>query len=262
MQYFILLLVLAFFIQVKCDPTIKAYDRVILHAKDVLNPTNNIGNVLDPLQTRMKTFGGGLYTQAQANQVTDNTTSFISQRFGLNFSAGFYNSAIGSYSLSVGTLYPYATGDDYQYRLIFDSDYEKVGKENDWIIFDVGYLAIMNSTGVFPGGVMFNTSFVPGDIIGFTYYNYLDTSKKDKWTTPGCKCREIIATQTEQPSKQIINSQGLTEQFIKGITFDQNGRRGFNSNQVTSTRQMDGTIIQSTRNFMTFPQIIRYLPPQ
>lgn len=241
---------------------ISAYPRVLFHAKDVVNPSPGLGSVLDPLHHKMLTFGGGLYTQAEIDQIKLDAFSFFLKRYGLDFTTATYDPTIGSYSLAgYGTLYPYATGDDYLYRLAYDSTNSSVGKKQNHIIFDCGLLMVMSGDGIFPGGEMGGTEYKNSWIVGYTFYNYLDTDHPDQWTQPGTDTRESVLTLSKWPVISQANSQGLTEQFIKEEVVLADGTVGFLTNMVTYTRIDENTVVQSTRATLTFPQIGNFPPP-
>jgi len=241
---------------------ISAYNRVLLHAKDVVNPTPGLFGVLDPLNHKMLTFGGGLYTQAQINQLKQDAFAFFMSRYGLDLNAAIYDATIGSYTLAgYGTLYPYATGDDYKYRLSYDSTDPSVGKKQNMIIFDCGWLMVMSNDGVFPLGDMQGTAFKKGWIVGYTFYNYLDTDHPDKWIVPGSGTRETVLTTSNWPVVSQVNSQGFTEQYIKERVVLEDGTEGFMTNFVAYTRLDENTVVQNTRATLTFPQIGTFPAP-
>ena len=255
--------------------TQNGYERVIFQSKDVSgNATNTVSAILDPGQQRIKRFGN-LYNDMTANQITIKAFEFFMFQYGLNFSAGIV-SPIGSYSLidtasssypyPYATMFPYANGDDYLQRLVYDSDHPKRGKSGEWFVFSAGYLVLMNATGTFKGGVRFNTSYVVGDVMGHNYYNYLNQNEKPKWNNVNrfgeYTDREIILTRSEIVTKQVVNGQGFTEQHVKETIVDDRGNLGLNIGGTFVEKLPNGQIVQNSRNVLTFPGMISFKLPK
>ncbi len=225
---------------------VSAYKRVLLHAKDKAYPATN---VVDPGQNRMVNHDGGtVYTRADADNLTLRAKDWAISQYGLNYygaAPGPYN---GSFFLPQGIMVPFANGDDYLYRLTFDTDELAVGILDNTYILDVGYLFFMTTSGTFTGGVMNGTTFKAGDILCYTQYNYLKEWGRGR-NYPG-KGEEIITIQCNQPTVQILNSQGFTEQFIKGDIFYR-GKEGRAYIASTTTTE-NGVPIMRVRSTLTF----------
>ena len=252
----------------KPQQTDEYYYRIINHAKDVTNPGNNILAIIDPGHIRAQTFGD-LYTVAETNAWTNLTFEFALKHYGMNF----YNaepSPIGSYVLidpSTSSypdpyveLLPYADGDVVPEWVVADSEYPDRVCDKNWMVFDVGFLFYFNGSGTFTGGIMANTSFSVGNVIGKTYYNYLDVNHVNEWNEPNSPYREVLATQGDQPGIGLVNSQGFGEQHIKEICTDSHGRKGFGAISVFNT-QVGDVVTEHVRTFITFGIDGSFPPP-
>lgn len=253
----------------------RGYTRVMFQAKDVSgNATNSVASILDPGQQRIQNFGN-LYDAISAQQIKNAALNFFNYHCGLNFSAGTFTS-IGSYALvdpetssypyPYALLLPYANGDDYKIRLVMDSAHPERGESGKWISFSAGYLVLMNATGTFKSGVKANTTYESGDVMGHVYYNFLNEDKQSKWNDVDregrYKHREIILTRSEVVTKQVVNGQGFTEQHVKETIIDENGNHGLNIGGTFVEKLADGTIVQNTRNILTFPGMISHKLPK
>lgn len=267
MNYILLLLAISL---TRADSElIDAYDKVILHSKVIVGYNATASSPNDGNHTKALTFGGGLYDQAGVDQFRYDGINWLTYQFGVNFSQGTLRPIDGALLLpGVGTLIAYATGDDFATRYIFDSTEKKVGKDNNWIVFKVGVLAVLSSTGTFPPGcVMAGTPFSPGDVIGFTYNNYLEVDHQEHWKIPGTKWRRIINVRSEEVSKTFTNYQGLSDTFGKEIFIEcrtaacqiaDQGNKGYNAVHVTQRKDSNGVITYRAQSFATFPDIIHY----
>jgi len=229
---------------------ISAYHRTLFHAKEVSTPSNNLAALLDPNLVRMVNYdGGSVYTQADANQLTQEAKTHFFNQFGLNYFTAPFNSTFGGWMLPAGFMFPFTNGDNFLYRLIFDDKHIGVGILNDRFVLDVGYLVLMNVAGNFTGGVMSGTSFNAGDILFYTQYTYLKESQRGK--PHHKKDIEIIKILSEQPAFQYRNSQGLMEQYIKAKIIDEDGRIGYAGIMTTVTLE-NGAPYQRIRSILTF----------
>lgn len=230
---------------------VAAYERTILHNKDISPPTNSLNNVLDPGQNKMVNYDNGtVFTRADADNITTDAMNFLNYQFGLDFLSGFYNATEGSYAIAQGKLYTFGNGFDFLYRLILDSLNPFVGLKNDMFVLDVGYIGFMSGSGLFPGGVMSGKPYYGGNMLAYTMYAYLKESERGK-DVPH-KIKERIIIRTEVAGINYLNPQGLPEQLIKGVVIDGRGRKGFNTVLVTATQDPDGTIHQRLKSELNF----------
>lgn len=241
---------------------IRAFTQVLIHVKDVNNITATVGSVIDPLHLRARTFNGGtnnsgLYTVAEANGLFVTANNYYIQNTGFNFSNGTYNPTQDSYALpGIGIMFPFANGDDYQSRFIFDNLDKNVGKSNTWIVFTVGHVVQFTATGTFLAGPFAGLNYTVGDLLGCHEINFLDTNRTDEWNIPGSSSRRIYFIRSRAPTRQIFNLQGIRDTWIRDDVIDRVGNVGWSTGSVIAERQSDGvTIIQNSRTIITFPRI-------
>lgn len=241
------------------------YNRMVVAAKDLNTYSNTVGTVIDPHGNRVKSFLG--HTQDELDDHRQYSLTHFLTWFGLDIANNaIYNSTTDVYLLpGVGQLFPYANGDNYMYRLVYDSDNYKVAEKMEHIMFQWGWLLQFSVAGTFPGGVRAGTTYTPGDIIGSTQLNWLDSSRKSEWPTARCrvdwKCRDVNRNWSERPSRTLRNSDNLNDQFdIQITTSMRTGVRGYLTSHVSSTRFPDGTVFQNSRNVATFGQMMTYPP--
>lgn len=227
---------------------VSAYERTLLHAKDKANPS---GSVIDPGQNRMVNFDGGtVYTRADADGLAALAKGYMLSQYGLDFFNAPAGPVAKSWALPQGIMYPFANGDDFLYRLVFDTKNLGVGVLDKTFIFDVGFLTIMSQDGNFTGGVMNGTSYKRNDILCYTRYNYLEEYQRGPFPWPG-KGKNTIDIRCNVPAIQYLNSQGFTDQFIDAEIVDKQNRVG-HASITTKTTRVNGVPYQRVRSFLTF----------
>lgn len=239
-----------------------------LHAlRDNVIPPGTQYNFQDINFAVALSFGcGRLYNASWPAFILKASNDYLMGQFGINWTAG---TAVGGgvYVRPEGVYFPYVYGTDFMYRIMSDMvDCKETKPDNNWFIFNTGYLVRHSVAGVYPGGAMNGTTYQVGDIISYTEYNYLNEDKQDKWATDSPKWRQRVIIKSRQPGHSTVNSLGGTDvQVYEELVDQSNGQIGFSSFSVTNTNASrwsgDNHLIQSTRNTMTWPHSQTYPTP-
>lgn len=83
-----------------------------------------------------------------------------------------------------------------------------------------------------------------------------------EWNNFKTTSRRIFHIKSDHPTRQLSNDQGFTEQYIKEHVLSPEGLPLFSNGIVSSTLLDDKvTKIQSTRTWMTYPQVGTFPAP-
>ena len=170
---------------------------------------------IDTNFTIAQTFGDGrLYDSIWHSEVYFFATQWFLQQYGIDWTDG--DLVGGSYVLPQGTMSPYVNGEDYSYRLRSDIGQSK--DENDWIIFETGYVVVMKENGTFPGGTFKGTQYQSGDTLKYAEYNLLNVKKKDKWDTFSPLWREAFLIGSRRSAGVVVggcrNEKGIFKEMV------------------------------------------------
>ena len=195
------------------DDTVEVdnYNRIILYINAKSSPAT-LADFLDVDNAAWKALG--IHPAWFFPSFKQSMFNYFFFQFGLNFSSGVYNSTTDSYTLfnasnvSFVRLIPYKLQYP-SYRLTIDSQNTERGPEG-WNIWNFGFIATFTQSGRFPGGLAFNTTYGPRDIISFTIKHLLKIG--GDWEDP-CDI-ELMLGASPNPATQPINSQGFPDQLI------------------------------------------------
>lgn len=227
------------------------YNRLVIVTVDAnLGPnwssdTNDVlGRILDTNQSRM--IGSGLYTQQQANAFKADAFDYCLTGYGFDFSQGV-TQPNGMIFLPGVMLLPYAVdtfGQPDDLILAYDSSHGGVrGTSGDWFAKQYGYIAIMLTDGVFPGGYYSNQTYVAGSLVGLFDYNLLDMSHP----RINRNDREVLRCKSTYPSQTVVNNQGFSDFYAKLEVVDSHGNVGVYDDLVVYERDVRGNVISRTR---------------
>lgn len=244
--------------------SVPGYNRTIFYYKDIDVATNTPESTLDFNHTKAKTFGDGLYSEAEAAALFPTAVNFVIQRFGFNFSQGIYVPSLDAWMLpGYGIMFPICFGADRRTRLGYDEgdDTDRdIGRNGNWIVFTVGHVVQITGTGTYTSGTaaLTNMTYAPGDILGINEQNYLDTNRQHHWNRPGSRSRRRLLIRSLFPSKIVPSGQpGISHTLVNDHYIDPDTNEvGFGAGILLGTRSDDGQMfIQSSRNLITFPRV-------
>ena len=261
-------LLLGFFILVSSRPSVP-YDRFIFYSKDIPAPTSPT-RVFDPGFNRTLSFAcGRLYGPEYPAEIFTLATSWFLKQFGINWALGAPVPGFpGARVLPQGLLFPFINGEDHLLRIhtdVFVDGKERTNtkEDNNWFIFDTGYLVVLSGNGTFPGGVLAGATYLNGQILAYTQYTFLNEDYERRWGTIDPRWREVFTLKSYQPTLSQPNAFGQSEQYISTLVFDEcdcDDEIGFAAISVIATRFPDNSTIQSTRGTITFPRQQSYPP--
>ena len=142
------------------------YRRTIVIAQD--RPWPGPVVPLDPNHQAM--INSGLYTQADADQMTNDAIEDVLAKFGIDFRASnpnvIINPATGIRTLpGLAVFLPIVFGVDKDFFLISDSAASSRGSE--WYDFEVGQICTFIGSGTFTEGTFAGSTFQPNDLCAF-----------------------------------------------------------------------------------------------
>jgi hypothetical protein len=236
-------------------PIYPTYTRTVIFQKVSVGVSNTQTDLLDIGHVRLR--ATGLYNDAEIIALRIRAFDYFNTKYGLNMSAAQYFGGGYYYpnlSAPIAVSFPFTLGNDdtttdgsYPFRFLYDSNDKSVAKKLDWIILGGGWITQMLSTGFF-GGESSNTRYAPSDLISNADYNYLKGYDEFAWTNP--KYREIIILRSLGTSKQVVNSEGTIEDYVKVEVVDPNGNIGYGMITTTFTNSPvftnNGTYVQVT----------------
>lgn len=217
------------------DTLVSGYSRMVVLTNDISLGTNFtppttqqvLEQVLDPNHASM--ISSGLYTQAQVNAFVQASNAYMLARFGYNFSAGQVdpNTGITYYPTAAAPLvilFPYSAQN--VVGVAFDTANLARGVTDSWVGSQFGIVIACTITQQFPGGDHAGETCAAGDILTYFHYNLLKTGVPSQVQNLPV-FREILQCQSPWPSKNIINSQNVTDTLSKLEANDQNNKLGF-----------------------------------
>lgn len=240
-----MLFLLAFALTVFAASDVSRYERLLVITMDRGTISNSLFTVLDINHQRM--LATGFYTQAQVDALRANSITYLKDRFGLDFSLGTPYPDWGSISLPQATLYPYSSNYNHDAYLVYDSLNKQRGKDGDWYGMHFGEIVLMTGAGNFTSGSAAGQSYGVGDILGYFEYSFVQFDL----TTNTTKQRETMILRLHVPTKQVPNSQGVTEQYVKGELVDNLGNLGY-YNDIVSVETNNGVSLTRLRKTLTF----------
>lgn len=191
------------------------YNRTINQVRDgPATAGNALLALLDPGHAK----ASAIYNMTWFNQFMAEGRTHLGTQFGI---IGLVpNPAmLGSYIHPIGTLFPIGPNVSLpiEYLIAADSKYPNRSSagEPDWLIAEFGFLFLITSAGVYPGGTQVGYVYKPTELLAWTEYNYLKSG--ENWTSPDCyphNCRERVALASLQASSTMVNSQRLQDQFV------------------------------------------------
>jgi hypothetical protein len=238
-----------------------------VHAnRDNVMPPGTQLNYYDTNYNVALSFGcGRLYNASWPAYITAKANDWIVQLTGIDWVNSGTPRGDGSYVRPEGLFFPFVYGHDFKYRVHhFFVDCVDTAHQRNQFIFNSGMLLVMFNTGVFPGGSLKGYPWQPNDILGLSEYNFLNEDHQDKWTNEANHWRRKVIIRSRQPSHNLYNLFHGAEQFVyEELLDEETGEIGFstfgvslsNSSLWTPGSLPPNTIVQSTRNTMTWPHV-------
>ena len=243
------------------------YDRLLVATRDNVMPPGTQLNYYDANFAIATSFGcGRLYNSSWPAYIRVKANEWLENLTGINWLAGTPRGD-GSYVRAEGLFFPFVYGYDFKYRIHSDKvDCKETKPDENWIIFNTGYLVGFASSGTFPGGALKGKNYTAGQIVSYTEYNFLNEDKQDKWATDSPKWRQRTIIRSRQPGHNVLNLIGQADQNVYEELEDQaTGEIGLAAFTVSVSNSSfwnpGGPLIQSTRNVMTWPQVQRSKTP-
>lgn len=242
------------------------YDRLLLATRDNVIPPGTQAVFFDANFTIAQTFGcGRLYNSSWPAKIAQDANNWLIAQFGIDWLAGTPLNN-GAYNRAEGLFFPFVYGYDFMYRIQSDKvNCVETKGNNNWFIFNTGYIVRFYGSGVFPGGVMAGTTWGAGNLVSYTEYNYLNEERQDMWETTDRRWRQKVIIRSRQPAVSVINSMGLADQHVYEELVDEVGNVGFSQFSVASTNTSrwvpGGPVHQTTRNVQTWSRIQTYPSP-
>lgn len=237
------------------DSDIYGYERIIVGGTDLTVPNGgslppvNVATLIDPYNVRMLAIGNGLvYSQEDVNQMREEAFEYFLNTYGLDFKNGIHDTTTDSYSIYPNAMMIQVTrmGSPDQ-PLTFDSENKK--RAGEWFGYEVGVLVLMTSNGVFPGGIRAGVPYFAGDLLAKYTYNFVKPNKD--WTK--AKYREEIKGFPDWPSRQTLNSFGVTDTFGQIRVEDSQGNSGFLISTVNRDKDLNNNWVLTGRLLITWP---------
>lgn len=243
------------------------YERILQSTRDLVIPPGVPAVTRDDNFTVAQTWAcGRLYGSEFPAAILAKTHDWFLQQFGIDTNLGQHLGG-AAFNLPQGLMFPFTYGTDFLYRVNSDKvNCKETKRNNNWILFNTGYILAHLADGTYPGGVMGGTTYKAGQLISYTEYNLLNEDKQHKWGTINPKWREVFDFASEQPGHTVINSLGLRDEHVYAKLIGPYNKIGFVSFNVAYTNTSrtgtpEGPLIQSTRNTMTWPRPLKYPNP-
>jgi hypothetical protein len=227
------------------------YSRVIVLSQDYVWPGPSIP--LDPNHQAM--LASGLYTQAEADAMTEEAIVDLLTKYGVDFRLSNPNVELDP-TTGVRTIdglaifLPTVIGANEQFFLVADTKYPDRARTHRWFDVEYGQIVLFTSSGMFTSGTHAGATYEANDLFSYGDINLL--KKGANWQKK--QNREVIKSRTSNLTKQSTNQWGFRQFNIALDLIDEDGHEGLYlaATAVLKEPVVTGTNFLKNRPVMTW----------